>query len=692
MSRRFVLLAIWLPCCASAGLVRVEVTERSPVLQGKSFGAAGSYERIVGRAYFAVDPDAPANRLIVNLKKAPRNAAGRVEFYADFYVLSPAAPGKGNGTLLFEVSNRGRKSLLTVFSRAKPSNDPRDDAEFGDGLLLQEGFTLAWVGWQFDVPREPPLMSVTVPVARDPHGPITGLVRSDFVPDQKIYSFSLGDRAFLQYPVLASASQSATLTERDTSDSLRRLIPRDEWQFGRDLNGRFVADPSFVYRAAGFKPGTIYEVVYASSDPPVVGLGMAAIRDFVEYFKTGAKGAGPLDGVRASTRRTLAFGSSQSGRFLRTYLYFGFNQGEHTQKVFDGVWAHVAGAGRGSFNHQFAQPSRDARPFFNFLYPTDIFPFTEADQLDPRSGITDGLLKRTLASGSVPKIFYTNTAYEYYGRAASLSHTSLDGKRDVPLTRDSRLYVFTGGNHGPGSVPPARHDTAYLENANDYEWFMRSLLMAMQQWVATAAPPPPSVYPRVTEGELAPPAQVAFPKIPGVAYSTKVHRVFRMDFGETFRTAGIVTVEPPKLGQEFPTLVMQVDRDGNEIAGLKTPQVSVPLGTHTGWNLRDESIGAPGELYSMKGSYFPFARTKSEREQRGDPRPSVEERYPGRDAYLERVRGAALQLIAKKYLLERDLRPIVDLSGAEWDYVMGRHAAKAPAVSPARGFNLWLLH
>jgi hypothetical protein len=674
MLRRILLVAISLASCAFPRLIRFEVTERSPVLNNKAFGPTGPYERIVGRAYFAVDPENAANRLIVNLKKAPRNAQGEVEFYADFYVVSPAVPAKGNGTVLLEVSNRGRKGLLTTFSRSKSSFDPRTEAEFGDALLLKQGFTLAWVGWQFDVPREPPLMSVTVPVAHDKSGAITGLVRSDFVPDQKIFSFSLGDRAFLQYPAIDD-DPSTTLTERKTSEAPRHVIPRDQWRFGRDVNGRFVADNRFVYRAAGFEPGVIYEVVYRSSDPPVVGLGMAAVRDFVDYFRNGSKSTEPLDSVRAATKRTLGFGSSQSGRFLRTFLYFGMNEAEDHKQVFDGVWAHVAGGGRGSFNHQFAQPSRDARPFFNFLYPTDIFPFTEADQMDPETGITDGLLKRTLESGKVPKIFYTNTAYEYYGRAASLSHTSLDGTKDVALTKDSRLYIFTGGNHGPGQIPPARHDTAYLENANDYEWFMRSLLISMQNWIAEGKLPPPSAYPSIQRGELVPPSRVAFPKIPGVAYSTRLHRVFRMDFGETFRSAGQVTIEPPKLGKEFPTLVMQVDKDGNEIAGLKTPQVAVPLATHTGWNLRDASIGAPDELYSMKGSYFPFARTKSEREARGDPRPSVEERYAGRDAYLQQVREAARQLVERGYLLEQDMKPIIDLSGSEWAYVMGFHAA-----------------
>jgi hypothetical protein len=672
MLSRICILALWLPFSTMAGLVRFEVTERSPVLQGKSFGPAGPYERIIGRAYFAVDPNAPANQLITNLKRAPRNDRGQVTFFADFYVISPVDPRKGNGTLLFEVGNRGRKSLLTVFSRAKSSFDPRTEAEFGDSLLLKEGFTLAWVGWQFDVPREPPLMSVTVPIARDPAGPILGLVRSDYVPDEKAHSFSLGDRAFLPYPVIDRSDPSATLTERDRSEGIRRLIPRDQWQFAREKDGRPVPDSKSVYLSSGFEPGKIYEVVYRSQDPPVVGLGMAAIRDFISYFKNGSKDAvaGPLDAVRSSVKRTLAFGSSQSGRFLRTFLYFGLNQDERGQRVFDGVWAHVAGGGRGSFNHQFAQPSRDARPFFNFHYPTDTFPFTEADQIDPETGITDGLLKRTIGSGATPKIFYTNTSYEYYGRAASLSHTSIDGSRDVALTKDSRLYVYSGGNHGPGTIPPAHSGTQYLENANDYEWFMRSLLIAMQRWIAEDRAPPPSVFPRIANGELVLPKNVNFPTIPGASFPTRIHRVFRMDFGETFRTAGVITNEPPKMGKEFPTLVMQVDKDGNEIAGLKTPQVAVPLATHTGWNLRDPLLGAPSEMFSMKGSYFPFSRTKSEREQRGDPRPSVAERYSGRDQYIQRISDSARKLIQRGYLLERDLPAIRQLSSAEWDYVM----------------------
>jgi hypothetical protein len=645
------LLALLTPFVLPAALVRVEVSERSPILDGKSFGKAGTYERLIGKAYFAVDPMAAANRDVVNLQFAPRNAKGLVEFYADFVLFTPTDPGKSNGTLFFEVSNRGRKGLLRTFSLARNSNDPRTAEEFGDALLLEQGFTLAWLGWQFDVPREPPLMSVTVPVAKKPDGsPIQGIVRSDFVPDQAITSFSLGDRLFFPYRVADPRDASASLTERSLANGPRRVIPRTQWSFTEDRGA--------VRKASGFEAGKIYEVVYRSQDPPVTGLGMAGIRDFISALKAGSAPA-PLAALAPAARRSLAYGSSQSGRFLRTFLYQGFNRDEQGRRVFDGVWANVAGAGRGNFNHQFAQPSRDARPFFNFYYATDIFPFTDLKQTDPVTGLEGGILVRAQQDKVVPKIFYTNSAYEYYGRAASLMHTTLDGSADVPLAPDTRLYVMAGGNHGPGSMPPsASPNTRYTNNGNEYQWFLRALLMAMQQWIADDATPPPSVYPRVDRKELATIDRIRFPKLAGVIAPTRVHDVFRLDFGPEFRSRGIVTIEPPKMGPPFTILLPQVDADGNDIGGLKTPQVAVPLAAHTGWNLRNPSIGSPEELYSMTGSYFPF------------PREVVLERYRDRKAYLGKVRAAARKLVEGRYILERDLPAIEKVSATEWDFVM----------------------
>lgn len=643
-------LIFFAPFVLQAALVRVEVSERSPILDGKSFGKAGPYERIIGKAHFAVDPTSPSNQDVVNLKLAPRNAKGQVEFYADFVLFVPTDPKKSNGTVFFEVSNRGRKGLLHAFSQGAGSNDPRSAAEFGDALLLEQGFTLAWLGWQFDVPREPPLMSVTVPIAKNADGsPIQGVVRSDFVPDQAITSFSLGDRLFFPYRVADPKDPSSTLTERSLANGPRRVIPRSDWSFTEDRGA--------VQKASGFESGKIYEVVYRSHDPPVVGLGMAGIRDFISALKAGSAPA-PLAALAPAARRSLAWGSSQSGRFLRTFLYQGFNRDEQGRRVFDGVWANVAGAGRGNFNHQFAQPSRDARPFFNFYYATDIFPFTDLKQSDPVTGMEGGILLRAEHDNVVPKIFYTNSAYEYYGRAASLMHTTVDGKADVPLAPNTRLYVMAGGNHGPGSLPPSKSsNTRYLNNGNDYQWILRGLLVSMQRWLAEDVAPPPSVYPRVDRGELATIDHIRFPKLPGVVMPKRVHDVFRLDFGPDFRTRGIVTIEPPRMGPPFTVLLPQVDADGNDIGGIKTPQVAVPLAMHTGWNLRNPAIGSPEELFSMTGSYFPFSRDK------------VMQRYGDRAAYLGKVRAAAKKLADGRYLLEQDLPLVEKLSAKEWDLV-----------------------
>ena len=493
---------------------------------------------------------------------------------------------------------------------------------------------------------------------RNPDGSsIEGVVRSDFVPDQAITSFSLGDRLFFPYRVADPNDASATLTERSLAHGPRRVIPRSGWSFTNDRGG--------VQKASGFEAGKIYEVVYRSQDPPVVGLGMAGIRDFISALKAGSAPA-PLKALAPAAQRSLAFGSSQSGRFLRTFLYQGFNRDEQGRRVFDGVWANVAGAGRGNFNHQFAQPSRDARPFFNFYYATDIFPFTDLKETDPLTGLEGGILVRAQEDNVVPKVFYTNSSYEYYGRAASLIHTTLDGTADVPLARNTRLYVMAGGNHGPGSIPPVRNsNTRYLNNANDYQWIMRGLVVAMQRWLAGDVAPPFSVYPRVDRKELVTPDKVHFPKLPGVIPPKRVHQVFRLDFGPEFPSRGIVTIEPPKVGPPFTMLLPQVDADGNDIGGIKTPQVAVPLALHTGWNLRNPSIGAPEELFSMAGSYFPFSRK------------AIIGRYGNRAAYLAKVRAAAQKLVAGGYLLASDLPSIESLSSKEWEFVMQQHAAAA---------------
>jgi len=332
------------------------------------------------------------------------------------------------------------------------------------------------------------------------------------------------------------------------------------------------------------------------------------------------------------------------------------------------VMAHVAGAGRGSFNVRFAQPSRDGHPFLNTLYPTDLFPFTDLEETDPATGAKGGLLTHAGKAENWPKIFYTNSSYEYYGRDAALIHSSPDGKKDVPLAANTRIYFFNGGQHGPAAFPPPHNSTQNSSNPNPYTWSLRAMLAEMNAWITDGTAPPASVYPKVSADQAVAPGAVQFPKIPGVTFPTRTQRAWRADYGPQFAT-GIVTVEPPKLGAPFATLVPQVDRDGNEIGGVRMPEIQAPLGTYTGWNLRAPAIGAPEEMYSMQGSWIPFALTRKDRERSGDPRLSVEERYQSRDDYLEKFAAAGKSLVAAGFLLEGDLPQLLRRGAAEWDYL-----------------------
>jgi hypothetical protein len=492
--------------------------------------------------------------------------------------------------------------------------------------------------------------------------PITGLVRSEFVLDQKATSYSLADRDHIPYKAVNPDDPSLTLTVRDWREGERRAIPRADWR---------IEDRLRVVMPSGFQPGKIYELVYTAQDPVLVGLGPAAVRDLISFLKYGGSDDTVLGDAKDYMKRAYGFGISQSGRFLRTFLYYGFNRDEHGRPVFDGVLSHVAGAGRGSFNLRFAQPSRDAHPFYNMFYPTDIFPFTDLEERDPETGLTDGLLVRAAKDKTVPKIFYSNSSYEYWGRSASLIHMTIDGQKDATIPETTRIYFLAGGQHGPASFPPPRNHTRNLSNPNDYRWAMRALLVAMDRWVRDGAEPPASQYPRIAQDALVPLGAVQFPKIAGVSLPVHIQEAYRVDYGPEFRTRGIVAMEPPKVGKAFPILLPQVDGDGNETSGIRMPEIQVPLATYTGWNLRSPEIGAPEEMFSMQGSFIPFSRTKADRELHHDPRASIEERYTSRAGYLAKIEAAARKLAANGYLLDADVPPVVAHSAMEWDYLNG---------------------
>jgi Alpha/beta hydrolase domain len=653
-----------------ARVARVEVTSCTDVQEGEPLGPTGAYERIIGRVFFAVNPANVHNRQIVDLDKAPRNAHGEVEFSADFYVLKPKDMRKGNDAVLFEVSNRGGKGILRVVNggAADPSH------ETGDGFLMRQGYTIAWVGWQYDLAdrndNQSQNLRLEAPSAEEHSGDslaeIHGLVRSDFTLAQKrdempLGHIMLGANGGNSYPVDDPASPENVLTVRDTRDGPRQTIPRDQWTF---------RDARFIHLNGGFIPGKIYEVVYVAKNPAVAGLGLASVRDFLSYLKHDAMSLAPV-------HRVYAVGISQSGRFLRHFLYQNFNADEQGRQVMDGVIAHVAGAGRGSFNHRFAQPSRDAQPMSSIFYPTDLFPFTDLPEVDPVTGEKAGLLDAATKSHTAPKVFLTNTSYEYWGRAASLIHTSPDGTKDAVLGSNVRVYMLAGLQHFSGAFPPEKstagnpdYTAQQSQNPNPIQWFWRALITDMDQWVKDGIAPPSSVYPRIADGTLVNLEGWTFPKIPGVNPPREYNLAYRLDFGPEWKQ-GIVSNEPPHVGRAFAVLIPQSDSDGNDLGGVRLPELKAPLATYTGWNLRDASIGAPNQRVSFLGSFIPFARTAAERQRTHDPRPSVAERYASHDDYMRRFRAAAISLIQQRFILEEDLSSVLTRGQREWDEVVG---------------------
>ncbi|MEJ2204248.1 MAG: alpha/beta hydrolase domain-containing protein [Gemmatimonadota bacterium] len=654
------------PSGLRAEVVRVEIERREEVLDGHRWGEVGPYEKLVGRIFFAFDPENEANAAIVDLGLAPRNGDGRVEAYAEFMVLQPVDRADRRGVAWLEVSNRGGKASLRYFHRASRGTlDPVDEDDFGDGLFFREGLTLIWVGWQWDVPEREGLLRLHVPFARDPGGPVTGLVRADWTVDATAEVLDLAHRGHRAYAASDPQDPANILTVRDGREAPREVIPRDQWEFEASTEGPESGRLTRIRLEGGFEAGRIYELVYRSEDPRIVGLGLAAIRDVASYAKYDLQSVFP-------SQQVVAFGVSQTGRFLRHYLYQGFNVDEGGRKAIDGMLVHTAGAGRGSFNHRFGQPSRDAHRYSAFFYPTDIFPFTSRTQTDAVTGVEDGLLA-SLDEDHRPRVFFTNTGYEYWGRAASLIHTSSDGDRDVLPLQTERIYHLASGQHSVGRFPPGENaqmaEGIYRGNPLDFLLPLRALALDLVYWVRDDITPPPSRYPSLGEGTLTYPEALALPAVPGLIRPEVVHVAYRANYGLRFRTQGIIDREPPELGPPFPALVPQVDGIGNELSGVRSVEIRVPLATYLPWNLRTGAVAAQDELTDFTGTLVPLSRTEEERAGREDPRPSIQALYRTRGAYLNRVRLAAGDLVEEGFLLPEDLAAVVTRAQALWDWI-----------------------
>ncbi len=656
-----------------ARVTRVEITSREPVLNGQEFGAAGAYERIVGRVYFSVPVSNPHNRIIVDLANAVNLKNGEVEFSSDFMALRPVDAHKGNGSMILEVPNRGRSRIVALVD----GGDWNAAKDAGDAWLLRNGYTIVALGWQWDAAGADALRFFA-PVANDHGKTITGLLRGDVTLAKQMDEIPLGhlilgNMGGSEYAVAAPDDPHNVLTVRDSRTSERTTIPRSQWQFAHTVDGKLEASDRFMHLDGGFKPGKIYEYVYSVADPVVAGGGFVAVRDFASYAKHAKDAIVPAE-------RVYGEGISQNGRFLRDFLYEGFNVDEDGRIALDGVLAHVAGAGRGSFNYRFAQPSRDAQPLSSVLFPTDVFPFTDLPERDSVTGGSGGLLDKAAAEKVVPKIFFSNTSTEYWGRAAALIHTSADGKSDATISPDVRIYHFTGLQHFSGPYPPAKGVGDLLgqepESPLPVRYFWRAMISNMDSWVRSGTLPPASRYPRIDDGTLVPLEKYALPAIPGLHRPHEASEALRLDFGPGWQTKRILTVQPPKVGPAFPVMVPQVDADGNERDGVRLPEIAVPLATYTGWNLRDPSIGAPDQRVSFEASFVPFAKTAEERNTAKDPRLSIAERYANRYEYLTRYAAALDQLVKENWILDEDRAAMQRRAEEEWELMTGAGSAK----------------
>jgi hypothetical protein len=421
--------------------------------------------------------------------------------------------------------------------------------------------------------------------------------------------------------------------------------------------------------AGGLKPGWIYEVIYEAEGPLVQGTGLAGIRDILSALKYGQGAQNPLarDGGRPLIDRALGFGTSQSGRCLRHFLWEGFNADERGRKAFDGVISHVAGGGLGYFNQRFASPTRTNDQHDEHLFPADYFPFTYGDSTDPFTGKTDGILRKSRQSNTTPKVFHTQSSSEYWHRSASLVHTDPLSKTDAEIPPDVRIYSFGGTQHGPGNGFPAAAPASgqLITNPADYTPLMRALVVALDAWVKEGREPPASAYPRIADGTLVPwqRAESGWPSLPGVNYPEVIQQPPFLYRGPRWVSERIATIEPPEIKGHYIVKIPAVDADGNERGTLNLPAITVPVATYTSWNLRNKSIGAEGELLALAGGYIPFARTKAARLEAKDPRPSLEERFGSFAEYERRYLEAAERLVDRRYLLDEDVPRLKALCG-----------------------------
>jgi hypothetical protein len=589
----------------------IEIKSRSSFVGGAAFGTAGAYQRIDGVAIGALDPAHPRNRGIALLDKAKRNAAGLVEYRGDFVLLRPADAAKGNGRLLYEVNNRGRIMLFANLCAGAVGNQHATAGDLGNALPLRLGFSLLWTGWDPGAPK-PTGLSLDVPVIEGLSKPI----REEFVSGTRL---GVHEAFKLAYEAVGPA----TVTVRRSQSAPRTEVPSE------------TVDNRTVRPLAAIEPGSIYEVRYQATRPGVLGIGFAATRDIVSHLRHNG-----ADLTGRPVEHTLAFGISQAGRYLRDHIAQGFNADEDGQRVFDGVFTHVAGIGRVFHNTPFGQPFRTRTWHQDHDFPEVQFPHSSASMDDPVTGHSGALMR---GDATDPKLIETNTATEYWQKGASLLHTDPLGTRDIALPANVRAYLLPGTQHGgKAGMPRDNGPCINPRNWHDPMPAVRALLMALDEWVVSGRMPPDSRVPRIDDGTLVAADKVAFPAIPGLIRPRAANDAAPLEDW----------IDPGPAPRAYVTLVPQVDADGNERAGIRLPDIAVPKGTFTGWNLYKAPY-PDGELADRDGTFLAFAATEADRGH--DPRPSLAQRYPG-TAYADAVRTVTQALLKDRLLLPEDAR------------------------------------
>jgi hypothetical protein len=626
-------------------ITSIDIKSVDLLADGAAFGAVGAYERVIGVAKGEVDPAHPGNKGIALIDKAPRNAAGKVEYSTDVFILRPKDPARGNGRILYEVNNRGRKMLFgNIADGPQGVNDPKTVADLGNGFPLRRGYTIVWSGWDPGAPRANMGLALTAPIATDNGQPIVQAVREEWVSGTRVgvlEAFKLSHDA-------ASLEQSrARLTVRERADDEPRELPLDQWSF---------ADARTVKLREGSRPqpGFLYEFHYEATNPKVQGLGFAATRDVVSWLLHSP------DAPKATGRpitHALAIGFSQAGRYLRNHISEGFNRDEQGRRVFGGILSHIAGVGRVFFNTPFAQPARTNTQHEDHGFPENEFPFSTATLDDPLTGKTGSLFR---GDGSDPLLIETNSSTEYWQKGASLLTTDPLGTKDIALPANSRVYMVAGTQHG-GRAGATTDPGPNINPRNPHNPMpaIRALLVALDDWVVTGKEPPPSRVPTLAAGTLVEPGSTGFPVVPGATVVRTTNRVSPP--GDW--------VKPGREDRLYRTLVSKVDADGNEAAGIRLPDIAVPLATYTGWNEYKPPY-PKGEMADRDGSCLPFAVDKAAREASGDPRPSIAERYRSGADYVARVKAVVETLMAERLLLDEDAERYLD------------RAAREPRVAP----------